>query len=128
MDGMSAVDEAAAWLEDYLNTVGGSKASSLVKSAGAKQGHNDRNLKRAAAKLKIKYESEGFPRTTVWTLPAHLQRAISQVTSLETVTTVPTVPTTSQHTHIEQPSPVCSEDSRDSHQCLQGDDPTGIDR
>jgi energy-coupling factor transporter ATP-binding protein EcfA2 len=126
MDGMSAIDEAAGWLEDYLNTVGGSKASSIVKSAGAKQGHNDRNLKRAAAKLKMKFESEGFPRTTIWTLPAHLQRAVNQDNALETVTTVPTVPTTS-HTHInEHASPVSSEDSRDSHQCLQGTGPTGI--
>lgn len=125
MDGMSAVDEAAAWLEDYLNSVGGSKASSIVKSAGAKQGHSDRNLKRAAAKLRMKFAAEGFPRTTVWTLPADLQRVTNGDVALETVTTVPTVPTIS-HTHIkDHASPVPSGDGRDSGLCLPGADPTG---
>ena len=59
---MSAVDEAAAWLKDYLNLVGGSKESKLVKTAGLQQGHNERTLKRAAGKLKVRYESAGFPR------------------------------------------------------------------
>jgi hypothetical protein len=53
--------------------VGGSKASRLVKDAGRKQGHAEHTLKRAAAKLKIIYTSEGKPRTTVWTLPGNLQ-------------------------------------------------------
>jgi energy-coupling factor transporter ATP-binding protein EcfA2 len=114
MDGTSAIDDAANWLEDYLNTVGGSKASSIVKTAGARQGHNDRNLKRAAAKLKVQFEAEGFPRTTVWTLPANLRHAVSQDNGLETGTTVPTVPTTS-HTHIiEHASPVSSWDGWDN--------------
>ena len=72
MAGVSAVDEAAAWLEDYLTAEGGSKASSIVKSAGAKQGHNDRNLRRAAQKMRVRYTSEGFPRppfgTFLWPL------------------------------------------------------------
>lgn len=75
MDGMSAVDEAAGWLEDYLNLEGGSKSSSIVKKAGADQGHNYRNLQRAASKLNLQFASEGFPRTTIWTLPTNLQRA-----------------------------------------------------
>lgn len=126
MDGMSAVDEAAGWLEDYLQSVGGAKASSIVKGAGAAQGHSDRNLKRAAAKLKIKFEAEGFPRTTIWSLPAHLQRADSQDGPLETVPTVPTVPTTS-HTHMnDHASPVPSGDSEDSRQCLQELLPTDV--
>ena len=70
MDGMSAVDEAAAWLKDYLNLVGGSKESKLIKSAGMQQGHNERTLKRAAGRLKVQYESAGFPAKTIWMLPA----------------------------------------------------------
>ncbi|MGO8870932.1 MAG: AAA family ATPase [Acidimicrobiales bacterium] len=125
MDGMSAIAEAAGWLEDYLESEGGAKASAIVKSAGAKQGHTDRNLKRAAAKLKIRYESEGFPRTTIWCLPADLQRAGNRDDRLETLSTVPTVPTVS-HTHIQDhASPVRSQDSQDSCLTLQGDSPTG---
>jgi energy-coupling factor transporter ATP-binding protein EcfA2 len=128
MDGMSAVDEAAGWLEDYLNSVGWSKASSIVKSAGLKQGHKAHNLNRAAAKLKIRYDSEGFPRTTVWTLPADLQRAANGDNALETLSTVTTVPTTS-HTHIkEHASPFASGDSGDSTTCLQSEVLTGEPR
>ena len=127
MDGMSAVDEAAAWLEDYLTAEGGSKASSIVKTAGGKQGHNDRNLKRAASKIKIRYESEGFPRTTIWTLPASLMPSTNGDAALETLPTVPTVPTGS-HTHTkETASPVSSEDSQDigdSHLMSPGTVPT----
>jgi hypothetical protein len=114
MDGLSAVDEAAGWLEDYLNTVGGSKASSIVKTAGAKQGHNGRNLQRAASKLKMQYTAEGFPRTTVWTLPANLLHSVSQDNGLETGTTVATVATGSPTHTIEYASPVFNGDSQDS--------------
>jgi hypothetical protein len=61
---------AAGWLQDYLNIVGGSKAS----------------------KLKILYTSEGLPRTTIWTLPETLQPEHSGA-SLESVPTAPAVPT-----------------------------------
>jgi energy-coupling factor transporter ATP-binding protein EcfA2 len=84
MDGVSVVDEAAMWLEDYLHSEGGSKASKIVKSAGAAQGHSDRSLKRAARKLGVKSTNEGFPRTTVWTLPAALLAPTSGDASLET--------------------------------------------
>jgi hypothetical protein len=125
MEGMSAIDEAAGWLQDYLNSVGGSKASSIVKSAGSKQGHTERNLQRAAAKLKVQYGSEGFPRTTVWTLPANLQHDASQDSPLETPTAVATVATVS-HTHtLFKPSPDTSGDSHDSDQCLQRNGTTG---
>jgi energy-coupling factor transporter ATP-binding protein EcfA2 len=113
MAGVSAVDEAAAWLEDYLTAEGGSKASSIVKSAGAKQGHNDRNLRRAAQKMRVRYTSEGFPRTTIWHLPVASHHSTNGDDSLETPTPVPTV-LTDHSTHInEGASPVSSGDSRD---------------
>lgn len=127
MEGVSAIDEAAAWLEDYLNLVGGSKASSIVKTTGAKQGHNERNLQRAASRLKVHVESEGFPRTTIWTLPANLQRVDSQDNGLETLTAVTTV-VTDGHTHsLLHASPVRSGDSGDSGSCLQGTGTTGTE-
>jgi hypothetical protein len=119
MDGMSATDEAAAWLEDYLISVGGSKESSVIKSAGDKRGHKDHNLKRAAAKLKIQYKSEGFPRVTIWTLPANLLHAANEDNSLETLITVPTVPTEIPHSCLLHTSPVSSGDSGDGCQTLQ---------
>ncbi len=126
MEGVSAIDDAKGWLEDYLNSVGGSKASSIVKSAGAKQGHNERNLQRAAAKLKVQFGSEGFPRITIWTLPANPQRAVSQDNALETLATVATVATVS-HTHTSSyASPVSSEDSHDSDLTLQSSGTTGV--
>jgi hypothetical protein len=67
--GTSAVDEAKAWLQDYLSLQNGGKESSIVKKAGAERGHTEHNLKRAAHKLKLRYESEGFPRKTIWYLP-----------------------------------------------------------
>ena len=84
MEGVSVVDEAGGWLEDYLKSEGGSKASALVKSAGAKEGHNDRNLKRAAQKLGVRFTAEGFPRRTVWTLPEGGPATTSRDASLET--------------------------------------------
>ena len=125
MEGMSAIDEAAGWLEDYLNSVGGSKASAIVKSAGSKQGHNERNLQRAASKLKVVYGSEGFPRTTIWTLPPNLQVDANQDNSLETPTTVATVATVSPTHTLFQPSPDSSGDSDDSHLSLQRIGTTG---
>jgi hypothetical protein len=126
MDGMSAVEEAAGWLEDYLESEGGAKASSIVKGAGAKQGHTERNLKRAAAKLQIVYEAEGFPRTTVWRLPVNLQRAANGANVLETLPTSPTSPTGSHtHTYIHLNTSPPSTGSWDSGTTLQRNDPTG---
>jgi hypothetical protein len=125
MEAMSAVDEAGGWLEDYLSSVGGAKESQIVKDAGAKAGHNARNLQRAASKLRIHVESSGFPRRTVWSLSADSQVEANGATSLETCTTVTTVATGS-HTHTIYPtSPVLSGDSGDGCHSLQGIGTTG---
>lgn len=69
--GEDANDRSAAadWLEDYLTEQGGSAASKDVKKKAKAEGISDRSIKRAAKTLGVKVTSEGFPRTTVWTLP-----------------------------------------------------------
>lgn len=69
--GQTAVDEAAGWLEDYLEEQGGGAESSAVKAAGKTAGHARATLERAAKRLKVSVEQQGFPRRTWWTLPAH---------------------------------------------------------
>ncbi len=101
MEVLSAVDEAAAWLEDYLHASGGAAESKVAKADGAKAGHIARNLQRAATRLEIKVESSGFPRRTVWTLA---QVADSGDKPLERRTTVTTV-TTDSHTHTRSTPP-----------------------
>lgn len=68
--GKTAVDEAAAWLEDYLDEQGGGAESNAVKAAGKTAGHARATLERAAKRLKVSVEQQGFPRRTWWALPA----------------------------------------------------------
>jgi AAA domain/Bifunctional DNA primase/polymerase, N-terminal len=65
-DERSAVDEAADWLDDYMQAYGPKVASADAKAEGKKVGHADHNLKRARSKLKLRVVSEGFPRVTYW--------------------------------------------------------------
>lgn len=61
--------EAAAWLEDYLASQGGTAESAKAKKAAKVAGFAERTLKRAVKHLGVLVESHGFPRTTMWTLP-----------------------------------------------------------
>jgi hypothetical protein len=61
-----ALDEAAAWLEDWLMSVGGRDDSVAVKKAGLLAGHSARTLGRARLKLDLQVSNEGFPRKTYW--------------------------------------------------------------
>jgi len=65
----TATDEAADWLKDYLEASGGEADSKDAKRAGKAAGHSERTLARAGTKLRITTRSEGFPRSTVWSLP-----------------------------------------------------------
>lgn len=69
-DARAATREAAEWLVDYLQNVGGGAKSSDVKAAGKAAGHSERTLNRVRQKLKIGSESQGYPRITYWCLPA----------------------------------------------------------
>ena len=125
MEVMAAAEEAAGWLADYLESVGGSKESKIVKDAGAKAGHTERTLSRAASKLRIRVESSGFPRRTIWTLPANLQVDGNGATSLESHTTGTTGATSSHTLSLDPTSPVLNGASHASHMSLQRNGATG---
>lgn len=117
--------EAENWLFDYLTQEGRASAKKLKADALA-VGIKDHSVKRAARKLKVVYSDEGFPRTSVWSLPV-----LEQSTPVH-VPTVPTVPTeVDLQEHIvptdsllEQP-PLQSEQSEQWEQSeLHG--PTGV--
>lgn len=68
-DDRSATAEAAAWLEDYLSTQGGTAPHGDIKSHGQSAGHSLSALKRARRRIRATTESCGFPRRTFWSLP-----------------------------------------------------------
>lgn len=78
--------EAENWLFDYLTQEGRASAKKLKADALA-VGIKDHSVKRAARKLKVVYSDEGFPRTSVWSLPVPEQPSPVHV---PTVLTVPT--------------------------------------
>jgi archaellum biogenesis ATPase FlaH len=62
-------NEAAEWLEQYLQSVGGACDSTIVKKAGNRAGHSTRTLTRARQKLGLTVSTYGFPKQTGWALP-----------------------------------------------------------
>lgn len=64
-----AINEATAWLRDFLVAAGGSEESSAIKKQGAAEEHSTRTLQRAAERLKLTVERFGFPKKTRWILP-----------------------------------------------------------
>ncbi|MGD0862505.1 MAG: AAA family ATPase [Candidatus Limnocylindrales bacterium] len=65
----TATGEAAGWMTDYLESVGGYANSVDVKREGVKAGHALRALERARSKACIASVSHGFPRQALWCLP-----------------------------------------------------------
>lgn len=65
----TATSECADWLNDYLESSGGRMDSATVKAAAKAEGHTDRALRAARARLRVLTESFGFPRRTFWVLP-----------------------------------------------------------
>jgi hypothetical protein len=68
-DTRTATADAAAWLAEYLKSVGGRAASVTAKSEGRGYGHSERTLKRAANQIGVLVERSGFPSQTFWQLP-----------------------------------------------------------
>lgn len=69
-DDHGATGEATRWLHDYLTTQGGQAHSATAKNAGRAAGHSESAIKRAAKRLRLAVSEQGYPRTTVWELPA----------------------------------------------------------
>jgi hypothetical protein len=59
---------ARGWLEDYLGE-NVRVPSRDAKAEGMAQGYSEASIKRAASKLGVVSEAEGFPRMTYWSLP-----------------------------------------------------------
>lgn len=93
LDARSATQEAADWLSDYLESVGGTASSVEIKKVGASAGHSQDTLKRARRVIGAPSSASGFPRQTFWSLPEpEVSRSNSGESSLTTLT-APTAPT-----------------------------------
>jgi hypothetical protein len=68
-DARSATAEAAAWLNDYLVSVGRKSASAKIIEEARRVGHSGASVRRARERLNLRIESTGFPRQTFWSLP-----------------------------------------------------------
>jgi hypothetical protein len=67
---MTARQEAALWLVDYLTSQGGSADSATIKDAGKRAGHTVDALHRARKSARLVIDPVGFPRRTYWRLPS----------------------------------------------------------
>ncbi|WP_052062081.1 AAA family ATPase [Rhodococcoides fascians] len=110
--------EAEAWLADYLEQHGRPSAKQ-VKADAAKERIAERTLKRAAKKLGVVYTTEGFPRTSRWSLPA--QSGHSETSEVIHGPTGPTGPTEADQQECDGPT---GPDSQWGQTPVNG--PTGI--
>ncbi|MCV6983092.1 AAA family ATPase [Mycolicibacterium pulveris] len=62
--------EAEQWLEDYLTEHGRVRSRDAKDEARKQGGFSKASIDRAASKLNVVVEPEGFPRITYWSLPA----------------------------------------------------------
>jgi len=75
----TATTEAADWLQGYLSHYGGESSKTEIEKAGRSAGHTPATLRRARERLRLEYRSEGFPRTTYWSLPGAITKADEQL-------------------------------------------------
>lgn len=102
-DERSATSEAAAWLEDYLTSQGGTAPSAEIKRQGAKDSHSQDALKRARRKIRATIETSGFPRHSFWTLTSVGARSEPLLRGdALTALTAPTGATGAQSEQLEQ--------------------------
>ena len=116
---MSRDDDPAGWLRGYLTDAGETLRQTIVK-AGREAGFGDKQLQRAAQRLRVLYRdaTEDRPGTTplrrvTWRLPDDGQ----DTSRAKAPTTVPTVPTAAPKSlSVSSPSQVRSgEDGGDGH-------------
>ena len=86
--------DARAWLEDYLESVGGSARANEVTAAGAQAGISERTLQDAAKRLGVGKSRDGKNGPFVWTL-----RAVPAVPAVpaDAQGVAPTAPTAPTH-------------------------------
>lgn len=61
-------NEAQMWLQDYLEQQGRARSKDVLDD-GHKQGHHKNTLYRAAKRLGVEVDYQGFPRCAYWKLP-----------------------------------------------------------
>lgn len=61
-------DDASVWLNEYLESVGGSASKKDVEKAARAEGYSDKVLRRAREKARVETSRQGFPSTAIWTI------------------------------------------------------------
>lgn len=69
MAGSSLIDDATAWLREYLEREGRTRSRDVKRDAQNAEGYSESTMKRAAIGAGVITESSGFPRATYWSLP-----------------------------------------------------------
>lgn len=118
--------EGERWLFDYLSEHQPAPSAKAKRDGAKALGVSEKTIQRAAKKLNVTSEAQGFPRTTHWSLPDladgiedQIARWSGDVPTVPTdparVPAVPTVPTGSdQH---EQNVPTEAESQSGQHPC-----------
>lgn len=127
----TATSEASAWLEDYMESVGGVVESKVVKAAAREAGHSTATLDRARVKLRIAFESHGYPRRSYWRSPVVSPSGESEITDMNDVTETTGLPVNSVASvisMISDPPRGEATEARRTRPCpgATSDDPHGI--
>jgi hypothetical protein len=89
------VMDAGTWLLDYLTDAGGTAAADAIVKTARVVGFSRARMYRAQAKLQLKHDYRGFPRTAYWSLSSQLSPSHSDADA-ETAGTDPQLAQSSQ--------------------------------
>jgi len=121
-DDDDADDRTAAekWLQSYLHQQGKTPAKQ-VKVDARKEGITEPTIKRAAKRLGIIYEYEGYPKTSRWSLPDNLAQSDRQKhDSLTRDPTEPTEPTSDELGKRREPTGTDTRSAQSDHAPASG--------
>jgi hypothetical protein len=99
----TATGEAADWMTDYLESVGGYADSVDVKREGARVGHAPATLARARPRTHVSSVGHGYPRQTYWCLPGRSPGESRRVDMTDTTDTASRVPVVSVVSGVSDP-------------------------
>jgi hypothetical protein len=94
----TALDEAAEWLEDYLDANHGRAEAGKILAAATRDGHKERTVQRARKKLGLVKEKDGFQGAWTWALPK-----------------MPNMPTNPQDPELGALAPLASTSDKDAN-------------
>lgn len=84
-EGHSESSDAAIWLKEYLFSVGGSAAKKDIEKAARVEGFTEKVIRRAREKANVETSRQGFPSTTIWSLPEPVAPSEAQLRPVEGV-------------------------------------------